>query len=263
QEKIRMENEIEKLKLSALHDAHFFGSSDELLPEVESEWLKYIAHFEKNYEDVDQIKVDERLERPEFPAVETLSKLEIEQKLDEVQQLMADHGIFLDVIVETADAEIYRFITEELFEEEIEDVDIEGLQVFFIYEEFYPNDELDIELAIDNFIAQLFDERFHSMLTVAEKCRTAAGKDIAGGKVIKQAIAFSTLYDQLDLEVINSFEFNIDEQNGKASVSFYISYMASTDREATHFEGKARASMVIGKLGYWDIRTLEMPGFAF
>src|SRR5699024_8587018 len=218
QEKIRMENEIEKLKHSALYDAHFFGSSDELPLEDESEWLKYIAQFEKNYEDMERIKIDERLGHPELPAVEILSKPEIEQKLDEVQQLMADHGIFLDAIVETANAEIYRFITEELFEEEIEDVDIKGMQVFYSYEEFYPNDELDIELAIDNFIAQLFDERFHSMLTVAEKCRTAAGKDIAGGKVIKQAIAFSTLYDQLDLEVINSFEFNIDEQNGKASV---------------------------------------------
>src|SRR5699024_2504736 len=108
--------------------------------------------------------------------------------------------------------------------------------------------ELDIELAIDNFIAQLFDERFHSMLTVAEKCRTAAGKDIADEKAIKQAITFSTLYDQLELEVINSFEFNIDEQDGKASVSFHISYVASTDREATHFEGKAE---VQGSEFYW------------
>lgn len=48
----------------------------------------------------------------------------------------------LDFLCDVDDAEAYRFITEELMDEEIDDIRIEGLRHCFIYEEFHPNTDI-------------------------------------------------------------------------------------------------------------------------
>jgi len=264
EEQLRMENEIEKLKLSAFNDAQFF-TSEELPPEIESEWLKYIAHFEKDWEDVERITITEKLEHPQFPAPETLTEREIEDKLEEVQQRMADEGIFLDTICKVPAAEVYRFITEELFLEEIDDVDIEGMQTVFIYEEFYPNDELDIEQTITDFMLQMGDSQFHDYLhtNVAEQCENAKGNAISGETAVEKAIAFSNLYDQLELGHITNLKFTFNEHRQRAQVTFNIAYQAISKQKTTNFEGKATATLCKGKLGYWNISSFEIPGFTF
>jgi len=265
EEKVRMENEIEKLKLSAFHDAKFFGSSEELPPEVENEWLKYIAHFEKEWEDVERITVVEKLDHPEFPALERLTKSELEGKLNEVRELMAQHGIYLDTICDVPPAEEYRFITEELFEQEIDAVDIEGMQTVFIYEEFYPNDELDIEHTITDFMLQMGDSQFYDYLltNVAEQCETAEGNAISGEAAVKKVIAFSRLYNRLEMGNMTDFSFTFDEQKQRARVTFEISYQAISGQNITSFNGRAEAKMCKDELGYWNVAALNMPGFTF
>lgn len=263
EEKLRIENEIEKLKLSAFHGAEFF-SKNELPPEVENEWLKYIAHFEKKWEDVERITVAEKLGHPGFPAVESLTEAEIAENLDNVQQLMARHGLFLDTIAEVPAVEIYRFITEELFQQEIDDIDIEGLQTVFIYEEFYPNDELDIEQVLTDFISEMLGKKFQDYLHLhlSESCQSANGKTLSAEAAAEKAISYSELYDHFEIDTVTNFQIEINETETEAYVTFFCSYRAVTNNEATPFEGEATATMAKGKLGYWNIETLSMPGFA-
>lgn len=264
EEQLRMENEIEKLKLSAFNDAQF-STNKELPPEIESGWLKYIAHFEKEWEDVERITITEKLGHPQFPAPETLTESEMEDKLDEIQQRMAEEGIFLDTICKVPATEVYRFIIEELFFEEIDDVDIEGMQTVFIYEEFYPNDELDIEQTITDFMLQMGDSQFHDYLltNVAEQCENAEGNAISGEDAVEKTIAFSNVYDQLGLGHITNLKFTFNERRHSAQVTFNIPYQAISKQKTTHFDGEATATLCKGKLGYWNISRLEIPGFTF
>ena len=264
EERLRMENEIEKLKRSAFDNA-IFHLDEDLPPDAESEWLEYLAHFEKNWEDIKRISIEEKLGCPQFPPVEELSASEIAENLDKVQRKMADAGIFLTVICEVPKAEIYRFITEELFQYEVEDVDIEGLQTHFIYEEFYPNDKLDIEQALTDFIHEMLDKEFHSFLNthVAKICRSPNGEALSGEEATEKAIAFTQLYDWFEVKAIEKFHINVNDTETEAKVSFYCRYRAVTNQAEVLFEGEATAKMVVGDLGYWNIAELRMPGFCF
>ena len=55
---------------------------------------------------------------------------------------------------------MYRFITQELLDEEIDDIQIPGMVSHFVYEEFHPNDEDDITDAIEEFLFTLFNGDF-------------------------------------------------------------------------------------------------------
>jgi hypothetical protein len=47
---------------------------------------------------------------------------------------------------------LYRFIAEELFFHEMNNVRVKGMVTCFIYEEFHPNAKLDIEDAYEYFL---------------------------------------------------------------------------------------------------------------
>jgi len=65
------------------------------------------------------------------------------------------------------------------------------------------------------------------------------------------------------MELVENFEIDFNEKEDRASVNFYVSYTAITDRKITSFEGEATATMQVGKLGYWNIVKLNMPGVSF
>lgn len=264
EDQLRMENEIEKIKLSALHGAEFF-TKNELPPEVENEWLKYISAFEEQAGNVKQVTVAERLGNPEFPSIQELSENEVLEMLDRVQHLMAENDLYLDCIVEIPPAEIYRFIIEELFQHEIDDLKIEGLQTCFIYEEFHPNDKLDIKQTLDDFISQVFSSDFRDYLGMhlSESILNSDGEVISKEKAVVKAIAFGDLYEHFTMEKLEDFEIKIEEEQMRSSVTFHISFSAVTGDVAQRFEGAAWATMSKGEFGYWNIAALEFPGFKF
>lgn len=157
---LKEENELLKLKLRAEHGANFFETSDDLPPEVENEWLKHISFFEKNYADREFTTVYKSIGKPDFKKAEMLSDKEIEAELDRLLELLNQHNICLDVIGEYKDSVIYKFITEELFEEEIELHDVPGMFTHYTYEEFHPNPLLDARDAVEEIIKGLEDEKF-------------------------------------------------------------------------------------------------------
>ncbi|HKL18847.1 MAG TPA: hypothetical protein VJ905_07750 [Halalkalibaculum sp.] len=264
EEKLHMGNEIEKLKLSAFNDALFF-SNNKIPAEIESEWLNYITQFEEQAGNVDQITVSERLGNPEFPSIEKLTLNEAEKMLDKVQKLMAENGLYLETIVEMPAAEIYRFIIEELFQHEIDDLKIEGLQTCFIYEEFHPNDGLDIEQTLDDFIRQTLSSDFRDYLDMhlAESILNSKEEFISKEKAVEKAIAFGDLYEHFTIEKLEDFDIKIDEEQMRSSVTFQLSFTAVSGDVSHCFEGTARATLHKGNLGYWNIVTLEFPGFNF
>jgi len=53
---------------------------------------------------------------------------------------------------------LYRFITEELFKEELDDIKIEGMTHHYIYEEFHPNHEHDIKNRCKEFLDEFLNK---------------------------------------------------------------------------------------------------------
>ncbi|MBL4657172.1 MAG: hypothetical protein JKX73_04170, partial [Flavobacteriales bacterium] len=158
-EKLRIDNEIKRIKLSMEHGIDFHSASDsKLSSEAESQWLDYMQQFEDSYKKCKQIAVYDLLGRPEYRRISEIPDGEINAELGKIVDLLGNSGICLDTLCEVADRELYRFITEELFPYETDDMKVEGMVQHYIYEEFHPNNDYYIRRTWAEFMGGLLDK---------------------------------------------------------------------------------------------------------
>lgn len=131
--KLRTENELLKKKLS--EDFGMKHTEFNLDPILENQWLKHILEFETTYASARKLKVYEIIGKPDFKKAETLNRTEIKMELDRITYLLAQKNIHIENTTGQDPEKIYRFITEEIFEEVTQDMNIEGLNFCFVYEE--------------------------------------------------------------------------------------------------------------------------------
>jgi hypothetical protein len=98
-----------------------------LSPKAQNDFLDYILEFERQFEDAQRITVRERIGNPSIQSVEEIPQNALEVALDKMMDLLFEHGIVVDFMGEWDDLAAYRFITEELLDEETDDIRIEGM----------------------------------------------------------------------------------------------------------------------------------------
>ncbi len=129
-EKLKNENEFLKMKLMLEQGAQFGSMQiDGKLPsEVENQFLKNIIEFEKQFEEHKIIKILDKIERPDhFKPVDEIPDDEIEGAWDELDEYLQKYGIQLSVCSPNiSKRELYRFTTEELFDHEMDDMNLPG-----------------------------------------------------------------------------------------------------------------------------------------
>jgi len=181
----RILNEKKKEDLRKQYGMSFDGHSEEMSPQAEGEWLDYINEFEMQFENARQITVRERIGTPRVRPLAQILDSELADELDRLLGLLSEHNIGIDFLHEQDEREMYRFITEELLNEETDDIQIPGMAGHFIYEEFHPNDEDDITAVIEEFLYALFQGEFKdpesiSYYTVSnENLQDADGKPLS------------------------------------------------------------------------------------
>ena len=144
---LQNENDFLKMKLMLEHGAKFgTGETDSELPaSVENEFLNYIMAFEKQSVEKKMIKVFDRIERPShFKPVNEITDDEIENAWNELDAYLNKYNIDLAVCSPNiSNRELYRFTIEELFDDEMNDMNIPGMMTCFTYDEFYPDHKYD------------------------------------------------------------------------------------------------------------------------
>ena len=158
EEKLQKENELLKLKLQSEFGMEKMDSS--LDKETENKWLNDVYNFEKQFAENKQCKVYDFINRPKFRRVDELTKEEISKELEKLTEIMRTNGIELSTICDYEDEIIYRFITEELFNQETDDVHVHGMMNCFIYEEFHPNHDYDIREHCNEFVECLISKKW-------------------------------------------------------------------------------------------------------
>jgi len=143
----RVVNDYKRKELEERYGAVFSSETDSALPsEVEAQWLENIDEFERQFENAAQVPLREFLGSPSTRPLADIPPFELETELNGLLDLLAEQGVVVDFLREVEDAEAYRFITEELFNEEIDDIRVPGMVLHFIYEEFHPGDDEDADL---------------------------------------------------------------------------------------------------------------------
>lgn len=262
EEKLQMENNLLKLKLMAEHEAHF-PDENELDPEMENEWLKHIYQFEEQHKNARQISVYEYISRPEFKKADDLTNKQVEEELDRVLDIMGENGINLDCLAEYDDRTIYTFITDELFNHEIDDVKMEGMTTNFIYEEFHPNHDYDLRNYTHEFFEKLLSRKWdkYDEHMLYNHVLSSSDEKIDQKDFITLIELFQEGWKQFELlqQEIVSVVFDIEKAH--ATVDLNLSYDAiASDNGRTKYAGKSTLTFIHDH-GYWYVHKVEMPGF--
>jgi hypothetical protein len=265
QEDLPLENELLKLKLMAENGARFF-SDEEISPELENIFLRQIAAFENAYGQTKPVKIYEFIGSPDFIKEENLDEEEIKVELLNILDLMQQNHINLD-LPESYDARlIYSFVTTELFEVQIDDIRIPGMEQYFTYEEFHPDHKKEImEIAI-SFLEQWIDMNF--IRGEMELCDPVVLPD---GQLIDRCVIlekfkqlFEAYHSFLHQEYVIrdvSFQWQNETRTGLGFAEGWIRYEAHTkENEILNFSGPFKLYCA-NDFGFWQVYYFVLPGF--
>ena len=157
-EDLHMENQLMKLQIEDFLGGQIMGGNELELPaEIENLFLKNIIEFEKQSKHIKKVKIVELLGKHTFKQAADLNPKQLKSALDKAFALLAKNNINLDFLAEYSDEIKYKFISEELIHEEAQMMNMPGMIMHFIYEEFHPNKDFDIRNRIKHFLFTLFE----------------------------------------------------------------------------------------------------------
>ena len=264
----KINNELKKKELKEKYGAHFSEYS-ELPPEMENQWLNSIDEFEKQFDNAKTITVWEYMDKPSFKTKDELKPHEISNELERLFELMGESNIALSTLCEVEDAELYRFITEELFQHEMDDIRIPGMMSCFTYEEFHPNAKFDIEQAIDYFFRMTMGKMKniggtgYDMLYVdIENHRDSNGNKIDKQKIIDSINNFLDSFDSFKIVTYDEKNFEINQEKTDAKVTFTIHFRGLYENisETYDFRGDGCFKLKPSEYGGWEMYHIDLPG---
>ncbi len=127
-------------------------------PEPYDTWEEYFEDFDRQLDEAPPIPIRRRIGNPQIRPVSEIPDSELEEELNKIVELLYANNIVIEFIHDLESRDAYAFITEELLNETVDDIHIPDLYTHFIYEEFHPNDEDDIELWTSEFLDTFFKE---------------------------------------------------------------------------------------------------------
>ena len=101
-----------------------------LPPEAEISFLDNVLEFERQFENVKTITVRERIDNPEIKPLDGIPLYALEQTVTDLLDLLAENGVGVDFLGDFDDIAAYRYLTEELLDEEIDDLRGGWMSVF-------------------------------------------------------------------------------------------------------------------------------------
>ena len=267
-ENLRIENEILKLKMQAERGALFGGNMDNLPPEVEAEFLKNVQQFEDSFDNAKMISVYECIGKPACKSVDELGPDEVEAELKRLLELMHAKNIILEVLGQYELSVIYKFITRELFLEQIREIHHPGYIHSFIYEEFHPDHKISIGQTAQDFLNHWFEKGFdENSFEFTNQLVTAEGQIFSREEVITKLQNCLNSYQHFTNIKFNgsdaSYEWDEKESKGMGHAEGIFMYDAEIENgEIINIEGPFKLYM-INENGIWRIFYFVFPGFVW
>ena len=145
-------SQAKKEKLRDQYGMEFEYTDSRLSPEAENEWLDHVLEFERQFEQAKTTTVRERIGNPPIQPLSELPLYAVDEAVTALLELLAAHGIAVDFLGEVDALESYRFLTEELLDEEMDDIHVEGMVMHFTYSTL----EYDVQMWVESFVLDLF-----------------------------------------------------------------------------------------------------------
>jgi hypothetical protein len=260
EEKIQADSDLLKIKLEMEFGMQAMGASPNMDDKMQNDFLNYIYNFEKEFAKKKRATVYEIIGKPDFKKADELSDKELDIELERICIILGKKGMELNCICEYENRVIYKFITEELFDHETDDMNVPGMVSHFTYEEFHPNHKYDIEEHTTDFVNSLIAKEWN------EYCETVLADKInyndteySKEDFVKIINAFQNHHSRselIDFQVVDTF-FDLEKATG--NTEFSIKYQSKTTREI--FEGTAKFDLIL-EYDYWTVSSVVLPGFS-
>lgn len=122
---------------------------DEVIGEIdeedeEKEVLKHLKDYGKTKE-IKIVSVYEKIGSPKCPDVNNIKPDEAKEEYDKLIAMLDEHNIIVHFKNDYSVKDKYRFVTEEVFKQDIEDFKKSKVHINFIYEDFHPEMDEDDE----------------------------------------------------------------------------------------------------------------------
>lgn len=260
EDELKAENEVIKLKLELEHGMQGMETSS-LDPLVQNQWLNYIYNFEQLHKNSKKITVYESIGKPHNIKIDELSSAQITEELERIISIMNEKGIALDMETDYEDGVIYKFITEELFQYEMDDIQMEGMVHHFSYEEFHPNHDYDLRRYSREFIETVLEKKWNEKYDTHSLAKQVWFKEKEYDNEGISAIIKSFQDAHLSFQVEN-FEIELatfDLESKQATVGAKLRYAARLTKATQIHEGICKLNFIY-EWGYWYISKFALPG---
>lgn len=256
-------NDAKRKELEKKYGMQSSHSDSETEPEIEGEFLDYVEEFEQQYQSAKRTRVREMAGRPDVKPLTELTPEELDSALFLLLKRLEAHSIEVDFLCEVEPAEQYRFLTEELLNEEMDDIRIPGMTSHFIYEEFHPNAEYDAKSAAEMFVRSLLSRNTEFIMTHFSKDELYdhQGKPLSREQMQEKTDAFFNTYIETeDWEVTPTMcQIEGDYAQVEANTSW-----RGLPASATHwvdFSGVAKVRLKRSPYEGWDVIQAMVPGW--
>jgi hypothetical protein len=265
-ESLKTENDFLRMKLMLERGAYFGGENKELPADIENQFLNNVMAFEKQFDERKRIKLFDRIGRPQhFKPVGDISDNEIEEAYKSLLDYLNEHSIDFSVCSPNIKVrELYRFVTEELFDHEMDDMNLPGWTTNFIYDEFYPDAVYDNTRDAEDCIRFILKKESVEFMYHC-RCKNLqlnGHHSLTEDKCIEVVNRFKLAYDGLEINEINVLECIVD---GKEScVSGNYSITATSANENQQLTGNWKLIFERDEdFGYWYINNIQIDGIDF
>lgn len=208
EDRIRAENEFLQLKLMAEYGMlPGTGNEDsDTPPEVVNQFLKRVLEFEQHYATVELLPLGQvHLIRSKFPMPDQVPPDKVEEEWRKLLEFLRERNINVDAVSPRVTVqELYRFVMEELVNENVPETPLKGSTINFIYDEFHPDKEYEAcHRAQDDCILPLFGVRelFFGFFDRRDEGVWLNNRKYGNGEAFVDKIReFQSRYDQMILQ---------------------------------------------------------------
>jgi hypothetical protein len=263
QEKLKAENQFLKMKLALERGMVSINIEHaDLSPNIENMFLKRIVEFEKQFDQRKTIRLFDKIGRPQqFPKAGQISDDEIGDAYLKLLEYLTANGVHFSVFnPEITIRELYRFVTEELFEIVTEDINIPGMIVGYVYDDFYPDPVFEnATIARDEILAEIFCKDDISDDWGISSIYFKFNGVIMSPEILKKKIHhFKSRFTAISLKGCNIEDSTVD--GDECMISGRYEAVARADHQVFRYNESFRVQFRLEETGFWVITELWLEG---
>jgi hypothetical protein len=200
-----------------------------------------------------------------YPIVKPRVEIKPDNLADELDALLEYlhlNYIAVDFLCDVSDEEAYRFIVDELLDENIEDMRGTGMTTHFIYEEFHPNAEYDAKMWAKNFLSSLLHHHPEWVKTALSKDELydRRGRPTTRTTFLQQVDTFLRRHPTIIDIQIDALTCQIDGDYAAVEVATTWTDVQSNPPDRVKIVGRSHLRLKRND-DYWEVIQAQVPGW--